>query len=337
MAVKFSAIVLLACVLSGAHAQFVPNSSQMFQFAAGYNPAFTGVEPYSDVKLGYRYQWTGFGDAGPKFINLSGSMRLTQPADLITHAPRMSNAAELNKSGFIPAGKRAFHAMGIHVFNESNNLLARTGGIVNYAFHYPLSKNTRLSAGVGAVIENTKLDFDKIRLGETSKENDPFYQYLVQTGASHTNVSIRGGLLVYGKDFYFGVSYLPMVNKVVSTSETSFSEAFYRGTIQAGVALEMSPDFQLKPSILALMQMDNKFAIDYSVKAYIKEKAWFGVTYRDVKASVFLLGFNVNRTFGASYAYEMSMDGFKTFNDGSHELVLSLRFNNFKQQMPSVW
>jgi hypothetical protein len=33
----------------------------------------------------------------------------------------------------------------------------------------------------------------------------------------------------------------------------------------------------------------------------------------------------------------MSMDGFKKFNDGSHELVLSLRFNNFKRQMPSIW
>jgi type IX secretion system PorP/SprF family membrane protein len=333
---KYSGIIVLMFIFSGVHAQFVPNSSQMFQFASGYNPAFTGVEPYMDVKLGYRYQWTGLGENSPKFINLALNARLTQPVDLVTHAPHMSNAGEVTRTTFVPAGKRMFHGFGVNLFNESNNLLARVGGTVNYAIHYPVTEKMRISFGVAGVIENTKLDFTKIHLGNEA-DPDPYYDHLVNAGGSHTEVSVRGGALLYTKNFYFGVSYLPVFNKVLKSSDVNFSDPFYRGTIQTGVSFQLGPGLILKPSVLALLQMDNDFAMDYSVKAFIQEKAWFGVTYRDVKSSVLLLGFNVNQLFGVAYSYEMSMDGFKKFNDGSHELVLSLRFNNFKRQMPSIW
>lgn len=334
---KYLGIVFFTFIFSGTYAQYVPNSSQMFQFASGYNPAFTGVDPYTDVKLGYRYQWTGLGENSPKFINLTCNLRLTQPVDLVTHAPRMSNSSEVGRNGFVPAGKRAFHGFGVNLFNETNNLLVHSGGTVNYAFHYPVSQKMRLSFGVAGVIENTKLDMNKIYLGSEA-DPDPYYDYLIKSGASNTALSVRGGVLLYTQNFYFGMSYLPIVNKVLSSSsEINFTDPFYRGTIQTGFSFQLGTGLTLKPSVLALLQMDNTTSIDYSVKAFIQEKAWFGVTYRDVKSSVLLLGFNVNQLFGAAYSYEMSMDGFKKFNDGSHELVLSLRFNNFKRQMPSVW
>ena len=333
---KYLGIVFFTFNFSGVYAQFVPNSSQMFQFASGYNPAFTGVETYTDVKLGYRYQWTGLGANSPKFVNLAFNTRLTQPVDLVTHAPRMSNAGDISRSTFVPAGKRTFHGLGVNLFNESNSLLTHMGGTVNYAFHYPLTSKMRLSFGVAGVIENTKLDYTKINLGSEA-DPDPYYEHLLKAGGSHTEVSVRGGVLLYTRRFYLGLSYLPVFNSVLKSSDVNFSDPFYRGTIQTGFSFDLGPGLTLKPSVLALLQMDNGFSMDYSVKAYIQEKAWFGVTYRDVKSSVLLLGFNVNQFFGAAYSYEMSMDGFKKFNDGSHELVLSLRFNNFKRQMPSVW
>jgi hypothetical protein len=93
----------------------------------------------------------------------------------------------------------------------------------------------------------------------------------------------------------------------------------------------------VKPSIIALWQDDNKFVIDYNVKLFIEEKMWFGLTYRDVKSMVGIVGFNLNEKLGASYSYELAGSGMRQFSDGSHELVLSIRMNNFKRQKQQTW
>jgi type IX secretion system PorP/SprF family membrane protein len=323
-------------ILQVAHAQYLPSSSQPFQFASGYNPAFSGIDPHGDLKLGYRYQWAGFGDAAPKFINMQYNVRLKQPVDLITHSPRMSNASEINTPSFVPAGKRVIHGLGVNFIHESNSIITHIGGAVSYAFHYPISKNTRLSLGASAAVENVKLDMTKLTVGDP---NDDFYQRLVNNGVGHTEVSLRGGMAVYGKNFFFAVSYLPIFRKVIQKSEPTSQDpqAFYKGTVQTGASFDLGPGVTLKPSVLALLNFDNKLSLDYSVKAYVQNKVWFGVTYRDIKSAVVLLGLNVNQFFGAAYSYEMSMGEFKKFNDGSHEIVLSFKFNNFKHQGPSVW
>src|SRR6267143_2611708 len=75
-----------------ADAQYVPTSSQPFQFASLYNPAFTGIEPYGDLRLGYRNQWTGFGSNAPKFIQLAYNFRVQQPADLDRKSTRLNSS-----------------------------------------------------------------------------------------------------------------------------------------------------------------------------------------------------------------------------------------------------
>jgi type IX secretion system PorP/SprF family membrane protein len=336
--VKYIVLALLVFGLHPLKAQFLPNTSQSFQFASGFNPAFSGVESQSDLKLGYRYQWTGFGDAAPKFINIGFNTRLKQPVDLITHSPRMSNARDLNSPAFIPARKRTIHGFGANFFHESNNLVVHTGGAVHYAFHYPVSQDVRLSLGASAVIESVKLDVNKLYLGADADPDDLFERYQ-RNGASHLDLNARAGFLLYGKKFYIGATYLELFNKVItsSTDSSDFSTLFYRGSAQAGISFEAAPNVFIRPSILALLDYRNQLSIDYSVKAYIQEKFWFGFTYRDVKSAVVLMGFNVNKTFGVAYGYEMSMGGMKKFNDGSHELVLAMRFNTLKRPGATIW
>ena len=101
-------VLVLIFVWSNLHCigQFIPNSSQNFQFAPLYNPAFTGIEGFRDVKLGYRYQWTGFGSEAPKFINASFNFRLKEPLDLTLNALRTS--MEKTQNTEIPKMKRDY-------------------------------------------------------------------------------------------------------------------------------------------------------------------------------------------------------------------------------------
>ncbi|WP_276373829.1 type IX secretion system membrane protein PorP/SprF [Chryseolinea sp. H1M3-3] len=328
--------------------QYIPNSSQSFHFAPNFNPAFTGIEGYQDLKLGYRYQWAGLGDGAPKFINASFNFRLKEPLDLTLNAIRTSMAKKQNNE--IPKLKRIIHGLGVNVFNEEENLINRIGGGVNYSFHYPLGKDLRLAVGVNATLYNSRVDVNKIYLGKNPDgspiviSDDGVIREL-QAGSSFTNLNVRAGFLVYASRYYVGFSYLPILNKGLNNPSTGIDDIetaigspnVYRAVIQGGYSFPVSATMDIKPSVLALMQIDNTFLIDYNVKVYIQEKIWFGVTYRDVKSMIGMLGFNLNEKLGASYSYELSGGNARQFLGGSHELVLSVRLNNFKRQLQQTW
>jgi type IX secretion system PorP/SprF family membrane protein len=326
------AFILLPAI--PALSQYIPNSGQAFQFASAYNAAFTGVDEFADLRVGYRYQMAGYGSNAPKFANIVFNYRLKQPADLVTNSLRPSKGNALTSA--VPAGKRIIHGIGANIFSEKVGLIDRLGGGLSYAFHYPLTRKLRLSAGFTAFLENTQLDVNGIYLGE-NPDSDPFYDHLMQGSSKHSELSLRGGILLYSKNFYLGVSYFPIATSVISNSDVDFSDPFYQGSVQTGFVLPVNADLILKPSVLAIVQTDNHVLLDYSVKGYLKNRAWFGLTYRDIKAGVILLGFDFTKTLTVGYSYEMSMGDFGKFNDGSHDLVLALRLNNFKGLRSYTW
>jgi len=320
--------------MSGAAAaQYLPNSGQAFQVAPAFNPAFAGTESYGDLKLGYRYQWTGFKD-GPKFINLQYNFRLKQPLDLTTHAVRSS--LNSNKKSDVPMRKRQIHALGLSAFNEQVGLIKRLGGGLTYAWHIPLSKKVYWSTAISAIAENTRLSVEDVYLGK-NPDSDPFYDNLLRGSTRHTDVTVRAGFLVYGQRFYIGGAYIPVWQKTFEQSDVNFTANYYLASAQAGYSFDLNRELTVKTSVWGLMQRDNQLLIDYSAKLYLEQKAWFGATYRDIKSGVISAGLNVNTMFSFGYAYEFSMGRVKEFNGGSHELMLALKVNNFKRKPMWTW
>src|SRR5262245_56738255 len=128
---RTSLIAILISILSlPALGQYIPNNSQAFQFASLYNPGFTGVERFGDLKLSYRYQWTGFGPNAPKFVNLSFNMRLKNPVDLAYNAMRTSNP-NMMRAQNMPAGKKIIHGFGTNVFQWGDGIIEAYGAGVS--------------------------------------------------------------------------------------------------------------------------------------------------------------------------------------------------------------
>ncbi len=327
-------LLLFLGALFRANAQYVPYTAQPFQLASAFNPAFSGVDNFSDLKLSYRYQWTGFGADAPSFINLAFNMRLKQPLDLSSNSLRIGNASLLYPEK-LPRGKRIIHGFGGSFFNERVGQINRIGGGVNYAFNYPLSKKTRIAIGTSVMIDNTKIDLNKFELRDPV--NDTFYNSLLDKGATQTNLNVRAGILLYAPKFYVGMSYYPLLNSVIQDAGVSSNDVFYQGSVQGGIAFPLAANASIRPSVLALWQMDNSFSIDYSVKAFLQDKAWFGFTYRDIQSGIGLFGININDSISFSYSYEMSLGDKSQFTDGSHDVVLSFRFNNFKRLGQYAW
>ncbi len=327
---KFVILGVLIARWFAVDAQYVPSSSQSFQFASQYNPAFTGVEPYGDMRLGYRDQWTGFGANAPKFIHLAYNFRLQQPPDLTLNSLRTGASI---KDVEIPNSKSLIQGLGMNFFDQEVGAMSRLGGGVNYAVHYPLSKKIHLSTGLSVSVENTRLKMSEIHLADP----DPLYDRLVKSGANQTDVNVRAGMLLYSSGFYVGLCYLPVIQAAIQRSGGNFAEPPYRGVVQAGVSFPISPFIDLKPSVVGLMQMNNHFLVDYSLKVFMQQGIWGGITYRDTQSGIVMLGFNLNETLGAAYSYEVSTGALRQFSDGSHELVLAVRLNNFKRLTPQVW
>lgn len=314
-------------------AQYVPNNAQAFQFMPLYNPAFAGIENFGDLKLSYRYQWAGFGQYSPKFLNLSYQTRLIEPLDLSYNSLRLSDPSATSPENLPPA-RRMIHGLGGNLFYSEIGVLKSIGASVNYSVHYPVNEKARFAGGFSLVIENRKLDVSEVAVRDPG---DILYNYLLGSSTSQTDMNLRAGILLYSENYYFGVTYLPVLYTVLESSDLAMTEPFYLGSVQAGVALSLNPDVTIKPGIIALMQMNNDFTIDYNAKAFFRENIWLGLTYRDIKSGVAIIGWNFDEKLSASYSYEMSLGEFKQFNDGSHELVLSMRLNNFKKYSQYTW
>lgn len=326
------ALIFFLLPAAALQAQYVPNNAQTFQFMPLFNPAFSGIENFDDLKFSYRYQWSGFGDNSPKFLNLSYHTRLVEPLDLAYNALRLSDPTATNPEN-LPRSKRMIHGVGGNIFHSQVGVLKSIGGNVDYAVHYPLSAKMRFAAGLSLLVENRKLDVGEV----TVRDPDPYYDRLRSGATSQTDLNVRAGVLVYGPRYYFGLSYFPVLYTVLTASDLAMTQPFYRGSAQAGIALPVNADVTLKPGVLALLQMDGAVSVDYNVKAFFKQNIWLGITYRDIESGVVMLGWNFNDRLGASYAYETSLGQFKQFNDGSHELVLALRLNNFKKYTQYTW
>jgi type IX secretion system PorP/SprF family membrane protein len=315
-----------------AHAQYIPNNAQSFQFMPLFNPAFSGIENFNDLKFSYRYQWSGFGSYSPRFINLSYNTRLVSPLDLAYNSPRLSDPSATNPEN-LPRSRRMIHGIGGNIFHSEVGVLKSIGGNINYSIHYPVSEKARFAVGASLLIENRKLDVSEV----TVRDPDAFYNHLLSSSTSQTDLNLRAGVLLYTQNYYIGLTYLPLLYTVLEASELSMTQPFYRGSVQAGVSLPLNADVTLKPSVMALFQMNNALNIDFNVKAYFKQNIWLGLTYRDTQSGVAIVGWNFDEKLSASYSYEMSLGQFKQFNDGSHELIVAFRLNNFKKYSQYTW
>jgi type IX secretion system PorP/SprF family membrane protein len=332
---KFTLVCLCLCLAMrvGVLAQYIPTTSQPFQFAPIFNPAFSGIENFVDVKLGHRYQWTAFKDNAPQFSNLSVNFRTKQPLDLKVNALRPSRT---DFTRIVPRTRLSYHGMGFNVYNEKIGPVRKFGVGTQYAVHFPVSGKINISAGAGVMYENSRLKGDELYWGENPDLDDEILQKLEGGDVSTSTVWARAGFLVYSENFYIGATYYP-ASATIKRSDLAFDEQYYNGSMQFGLSFPLNEDFDLRPGILALWQVDNTFVIDYMAKFYMQDRAWFGVTYRDIQAGVVSGGFNINTMFSASYSYEFALGKLRTFSGSTHELVLSGRLKNYKRLNQRTW
>lgn len=328
---KIIAITIGALIFSfNIQAQYLPTTGQPFQMAPVYNPAFTGIDPFGDIRLSYRTQLGTYGANSPAFFNALYQFRLNKPTDGNLNGLRTGSTSSTSTraNGFV-------HGMGVNLFDESLGIMSRRGAGLSYSFHFPVSENLMLAVGTSAMVENLRINADEVYMG-SGADPDPIYDQIMSGKTNNTQLNIRAGAVLYSKAFYVGLSYLPVWRMDLRDASWMTASSIYVATLQTGVSLHVSETVDIKPSIVALLNEGNKVNLDYAIKAYFRNIVWAGAMWRDTQTGVAQLGFNINKTFSAAYSYEISTGEWK-FASGSHELVLGVRLNNFRDQPNYLW
>jgi len=248
-----------------------------------YNPAVAGSSPTLDASILARQQWIGFDEA---------------PSSQV-----------LNAHTFV----RGVGGVGLSIINDRLGFENTLNLKLLYAHHMQVSRTSLLSLGasigfLSKTIDGTKLIYeDENDLGAIyHKEHRirPDFSFGAEFNTAHLTV----GLASTHIEQSLGNATLYKVPRHY------YAYAKYR--IEASDKVNIVPTFLVKSSWFITQ-------LDLSAIMFYDNKFWFGGAYRLDEAFIGIIGFNITKDLKFSYSYDYSAGPMRTYNDGSHELMIS--------------
>ncbi|MFC6998774.1 PorP/SprF family type IX secretion system membrane protein [Rufibacter roseus] len=334
---KLAHLVAFLVLLTPAMAQQKPQYSQYLFNNYLLNPALSGIENYTDVRMGTRRQWVGI-EGAPVTYYVSGHTSLGM-------SDRNRPLGQTGK-GFIPKTpvignrntkfhkSRPHHGFGAMAQVDRTGPLSNTSLNATYAYHHPLSKRINMSVGVSSGLVQTRLDGNAIHL---RNEGDPALQH---GRLSQTNFDLGLGTWIYSDNFYVGFSAAQLLTEKMAKNENSAIakqglQPHYFAT--SGVRLRVRYDLSLEPSVMVKVAAPSPVSVDLNLKATYANRIWAGISYRHKDAVAALAGINLNYILDMGYSYDLTTSELSTASAGSHELILGIKLQNKGRLLCPQW
>ncbi|MCB9186823.1 MAG: type IX secretion system membrane protein PorP/SprF [Flavobacteriales bacterium] len=280
-------------------AQQIPQYSQYMLNDYILNPAMTGQHDYWEVKSNNRLNWIGITDAPRTFI-------------LSAHGPfRKYNMG-----------------MGGSVFADITGPTSRIGFYLSYAYHLKLSKSLRLGMGLSLGLLQYRIDGTKVTLYENGDPVFPNQVMTVYTADATFGVNLKH------KNFNFGISIPQIIGnqlKFLENQESTKSSLARHYMAMGGYTFHVG-DFGIMPNVLLKYVYPAPPQFDAGVKFDWRDQIWIGASYRHDDAVSFLGGFAYKDFLLVAYSYDMSTSNLRNYSDGSHELMVGVRFRPWKKK-----
>jgi type IX secretion system PorP/SprF family membrane protein len=301
------------------------------------NPALSGIENYTDVKIGHRIQWVGLqGAPVTTYLTIQGPIG---KQDYKTNATTLFPAVD----GENPRGKQywddytpspAHHGIGLQISNDAIGPFNTVSVFGTYAYHLPLSKRTNLSAGIAMGATKVSLDASKTNFqgGSSTVTVDPAVYSSGELGK--TNFNMNAGLWLYSANYFVGFAAQQLLPQAIDFSNPNIVKVGQQGKMvphfftTAGYRFLLTEDLNVMPSIMVKTVSPLPSQVDLNVKATYKDNFWFGGTYRGGYGFAAFAGFNAFQLFSLSYSYDYSTTPINTISSGTHELILGFILGN---------
>lgn len=296
------------------------------------NPAITGIENYTDVKISHRQQWSGIeGAPVTTYFSIQGP---------IGKKDYRTNATSFDVPGENPRGRsyveeytaaEAHHGLGGIVISDKTGYLSRWSVYATYAFHKGLNSRTTLSAGFLAGISSVSMDASKIEWGSLDP-NDPAIGY--NTGdISKVKPELGAGVWLYGADYFAGVSVLNIIpGKANFVKDPKYGSSFVPHLITtAGYKTFLTEDISFLPSVMIQYVKPFPLQVYINAKAQYRDQFWLGSSYRfgdQLGGFAAMAGINVSNTFNVGYSYDISASQLRNYSRNTHEFIVGFLIGN---------
>lgn len=253
-----------------------------------FNPAYAGSrEAISTVAMA-RFQW----------INFKGAPTSQW---FSVHSPILHKALGL----------------GAHVINDQVGNRSRTSAFADVSAGVQLNKKKdRLSAGLSFGFDVLGYDFTN---SQVTDQNDPYYG----KSFSATKANLGAGIYYYGEKHYFGLSIPRLFESKITDANNVLKTITARHYfISAGYVFDLNSVIKFKPSTLIKYTPNAPITFDLNASFLLYEKLWTGIMYRFNEAMGVNVVYNIKQTLHVGYVYDFPINGLRTYQSGSHEVVL---------------
>lgn len=288
-------ILTLFCllVLSGSFAQQDALFSQYMFNPFAINPAYAGSRSSISTVLLHRSQWLGL-DGAP-------------------HTQTFSIHSKVGETGLALGGNLAHDVIG-----PSRNLY----GSFTAGYHLKLNVGY-LSFALRGGVFNSILNQGSISF---YNQTDNF-----NTGGSQSAMvpSFDFGTYYYSDRFFAGISVNHLTKHEFNfdnfpADASIFLKRHYM--LNTGAVFPLGENVVLKPSVLMRYSEGSPFSVDLNASMLYKGFWWIGTSLRNLNSIVFLTEFNITDYFRAGYAFDLSLNELRNFNNGSHEIFIGFDF-----------
>ncbi|QNR87003.1 type IX secretion system membrane protein PorP/SprF [Pedobacter riviphilus] len=319
-------LLLILCANVRLYAQQRPQYTQYLLNSYLLNPALSGIENYTDVKVGYRQQWAGLQDA-PKTAFVSAHWALGDEY-------LWSNALSFETDGNDPRARSytqnytaspAHHGVGFIAVSDKAGQLTTTTFDMSYAYHLQLNNQLNLSLGVAGGISRIAIDINALLF---ENPQDPALNNAVN---ARLLPDLSVGAWLYGANFFSGLSVQQILPQKLSFSgdkQYQTGKQVQHVFLNSGYKFYLAEDLNITPSLLFKYTPNIPLSVDINVKMGFKDRIWIGAGYRKQDALNMMAGFNISHLFNLSYSYDVTTSTLNQASKGSHEIVLGLLLNN---------
>ena len=295
-----SKILTILAIIGGtlfSMAQQVPMTSSYNLNYFRLNPAVAGYKGDFHLFTHYRNQFGGFQGA-PVTMSLTGD-------------------------GMI---KDKNFGLGGEVFNQTYDVLSKTGLQVAYAYNIAFKENSGLRLGLAASFSQLSIDFDKL----DAQDQDELT--LLTNRYSNSIFDADFGLFYYVGGLELGLSIPQVMQSSTSFEGTRTNENLNFTNNRQYVPMisynwDVNEKWMIKPTVLSRISSGIKPQIDALVTVFWDESIFVNVGYHHEYAMVAGLGASISDRVILAYNYGYPLNEIAAVSSGSHEVTLGIRLS----------
>lgn len=317
-------IVLSIFVSTRLFSQQMPQYSQYLRNQYMINPGAAGVYDFVDVTVGGRMQWVGFKDAPmTSYVSVSAPLSHSKTRKKL-YNPGLHLSSGVVKNPEIVTGKFK-HAVGGQLVADEYGAFRKFQLAGTYALHLPITKEYNLSFGAKLGIENNAFLQERAVVANSTTVIDNTYSSFTSNNGNVNVMNLGAGFYFYSEKLFLGVAADQLTKNLVKFgSGTANFEPKIHFNITGGIKLPLVESVTITPAFLIKYMNPSKPSIEGSLQFEYKEWLWFTTSYRHKDAVIAMVGMNISNRFKFAYSYDFSINQFRNYSSGGHEIILGL-------------